>query len=180
MSMLEMKPSRRAAGLPVSPIRRLAPLAEAARARGTRVLHLNIGQPDLAPPATITQALAEAGGEALVYAPSRGLPDVLDAWQAYYRRHGIEVEAGDILVTFGASEAISLALLSTLDPGDDVLLPEPFYAPYKGSLAIAGCNLVPVPPGEGFAPPSFASSRCSVSSGRDAARARSPRSCTSA
>lgn len=154
MSMLEMKPSRRAAGLPVSPIRRLAPLAEAARARGTRVLHLNIGQPDLAPPATITQALAEAGDEALVYAPSRGLPDVLDAWQAYYRRHGIEVEAGDILVTFGASEAISLALLSTLDPGDDVLLPEPFYAPYKGSLAIAGCNLVPVPPGQGFAPPS--------------------------
>jgi aspartate aminotransferase len=81
-SVVEMMPSRRAAGLPVSPIRRLAPLAEAAKARGTRVLHLNIGQPDLAPPATITKALRSASAETLAYAPSRGLPDVVDAWQA--------------------------------------------------------------------------------------------------
>ena len=89
----------------------------------------------------------------LAYAPSRGLPDTLDAWITYYRANGIEVESEDLLVTAGASEALALALLTTCDAGDELLLPEPFYAPYKGVAAIYGVRLVPVPFGEGYRPP---------------------------
>lgn len=151
---VQMEPSHRGIALPASPIRRLAPIAEAVRARGTRVIHLNIGQPDLAPPDSVPSGLAAASEEFLAYAPTRGHRDVLEAWNTYYRHHGIETETGDILVTAGASEALSLALLATCDAGDEVLVPEPFYAPYKGLMAMTQVNIVPVPLGEGFSPPS--------------------------
>jgi aspartate aminotransferase len=149
----EMTPSRRAGRLPASPIRRLAPLADAARERGIHVHHLNIGQPDLAPPESITRTLEGASKEALVYAPARGTGDAVSAWQIYYSHHSVELEREDILLTAGASEALTLALLTTCDPGDEVLVPEPFYAPYKGILAISGINLIPVPSGPDFSPP---------------------------
>jgi aspartate aminotransferase len=149
----EMTPSGRASRLPASPIRRLAPLAEAAKERGIHVHHLNIGQPDLPPPESTTRALENASSEALVYAPARGTADAVSAWQIYYSHHSVELEREDILVTAGASEALTLALLTTCDPGDDILLPEPFYAPYKGLTAIAGLNVIPVPSGPGFSPP---------------------------
>jgi aspartate aminotransferase len=139
--------------LPSSPIRRLAALATAAEERGVHVHHLNIGQPDLAPPPEVEAALASAPQIRLAYAPSRGIAGTLDAWIAYYRRYGIEVERDDLLVTAGASEALSLAFLTTCDPGDEVLVPEPYYAPYKGVVAISGVHLVPVPLGPGYAPP---------------------------
>jgi aspartate aminotransferase len=150
---IEMSPSRRASGLPASPIRRLAPLAAAAKERGIHVHHLNIGQPDLAPPKSITAALEVAHREVLEYAPARGAIDAISAWQIYYRHHSVELETDDILITAGASEALTLALLTTCDPGDDVLMPEPFYAPYKGLTSITGVNVVPVPLREGFGPP---------------------------
>jgi aspartate aminotransferase len=150
---VEMRPSERGLALPSSPIRRLASLAAAATTRGVYVHHLNIGQPDLAPPPEVIRALEQASEIRLAYAPSRGLPDTIDAWIAYYRTYGIEVEAEDMLVTAGASEALALALLTTCDPGDEVLVPEPFYAPYKGVAAIYGVRLVPVPLGEGYSPP---------------------------
>jgi len=139
--------------LPSSPIRRLASLATAARECGIRVHHLNIGQPDLPPPPEVEETLRSAPEIRLAYAPSRGLPGTLDAWMSYYRRYGIEVETGDLLVTAGASEALSLGFLTTCDAGDDVLVPEPFYAPYKGVAAIYGVRLVPVPLGPGYLPP---------------------------
>jgi aspartate aminotransferase len=150
---IEMSPSRRASALPVSPIRRLAPLAAAAKERGIHVHHLNIGQPDLAPPLAITAALEVAHRESLEYAPARGTIDAVLAWQIYYRHHSVELETSDILITAGASEALTLALLTTGDPGDDILVPEPFYAPYKGLAAIAGINIVAVPLSDGFRPP---------------------------
>jgi len=156
--------SRRGRTLPSSPIRRLAALAADARGRGVQVIHLNIGQPDLAPPASVIQALAEAPAARLVYAPSRGLPEVVDGWVAYYRHHGLELEPDEVLVTAGASEALSLALLSTCDVGDEVLVPEPFYAPYQGVAAIAGLRLVPVSFGLGFSPPSAEAVRARVTS----------------
>jgi aspartate aminotransferase len=174
MAQTKMRPSKRAESLPSSPIRRLAPLAEAARARGLTVLHLNIGQPDLAPPPSVTAALVHASHEPLVYAPSRGLPDVVEAWQSYYRRHGLELETGDILVTFGASEALSLALLATIDVGDEVIVTEPFYAPYTGLVTIAGGVVVPVPLGEGFAPPPIEAIRERISDRTHAIMITSP------
>ncbi len=151
---VDMAASRRGASLPASPIRRLAPLAEAAKHRGVHVHHLNIGQPDLAPPACVLEALSDASLPPLAYAPSRGLPEVVEAWRAYYASHGVRLAPEEVLVTAGASEAISLALLATCDPGDVVLTPEPFYAPYKGLLALAGLRLATVPLGLGFAAPS--------------------------
>jgi aspartate aminotransferase len=150
----DMTPSRRAGMLPPSPIRRLAPLADAAKERGIHVHHLNIGQPDLAPPKSVLRALESAPGEPLIYAPARGTKDAVSAWQIYYSHHSIELERSDILLTGGASEALTLALLTTCDPGDDILLPEPFYAPYKGIAAVAGVNIVPVPASPDLGPPS--------------------------
>lgn len=153
MPVVELSPSRRAIELPSSPIRRLAALATAAEQSGIHVHHLNIGQPDLAAPPEVEQTLRTANQVRLAYAPSRGLPGTLDAWVHYYRRYGIEIEPEDLLVTAGASEALSLAFLTTCDAGDDVLVPEPFYAPYKGVAAIYGVRLVAVPLGPGYAPP---------------------------
>ncbi|MGA7671396.1 MAG: pyridoxal phosphate-dependent aminotransferase [Nitrolancea sp.] len=155
MKVAEPQPSRRGRSLPASPIRRLAPLAAAAEARGLHVHYLNIGQPDLAPPPDVVAAMDQASNVRLSYAPSRGLPDTVNAWVGYYRNAGIEIEPSDVLVTAGASEALSLAFLLSCDPGDDVLVPEPFYAPYRGVASIYGARIVPVPLGSGFAPPSI-------------------------
>jgi len=150
-----MTPSRRAQQVPGSPIRALGALAERAKARGVRVIHLNIGQPDFAPPSSIPAALAESATQPLVYAPSRGLPELLEAWSAYFASCGITVAPDEVIATAGASEAIWLAALATLDPGDEVLVPEPFYAPYHGMLALAGARIVPVPPQGWLDPPTI-------------------------
>ncbi len=148
-----MTPSARAGSLPASPIRRLAPLADAAKERGIHVHHLNIGQPDLAPPESITHLLERASSEELVYAPARGASDAVSAWQIYFSHHSVDLDREDLLITAGASEALLLALMATCDHGDDVLIPEPFYAPYKGLLAMTGLNAIPVPSGPDFGPP---------------------------
>ncbi len=174
MNNVEMKPSVRGQSLQPSPIRRLAPLAAAAEARGRHVHYVNIGQPDLAPPPAVTQALGRAAEVRLAYAPSRGLPDTVSAWLGYYRNYGIELETSDVLVTAGASEALSLAFLLTCDPGDDVLVPEPFYAPYKGVASIYGVRLVPVPLGNGFDPPDRATIESSLTAKTSAILISSP------
>lgn len=149
--------SRRGHTLPASPIRRLIPLAAAAKARGITVHHLNIGQPDLPPHPLVVAALAETANEPLTYAPTRGLPEAVEAWRRYYLGHGIALTATQLLVTSGASEAIALALAATCDRGDEVVVPEPFYAPYKGLAHMADVTLVPVPFGPDNTPPSVAS-----------------------
>lgn len=153
MRRTEMVASKRATTLPGSPIRRLAPLADAAKQRGIHVHHLNIGQPDLAPPPAMLASLERAIKQPLAYTPSHGIPAARDAWVNYYRHFGIELERDDVLVTSGASEALSLAFKALCNPGDEVLVPEPFFAPYTGLAAIDEVSLVPVPFGPNFSAP---------------------------
>jgi len=131
--------------MPASPIRKLAPLAEAAKARGTRVYHLNIGQPDIETPAEIRERLALLDARVLEYSPSAGTPEFLSSLQLYYqRRVGMSLQMNQILATTGGSEAILFAFLACADAGDDVLVVEPYYANYKAFAEMAGLNIVPV------------------------------------
>ena len=137
--------SRRALDMPASPIRKLAPLAEAAKARGTRVLHLNIGQPDIETPACIRDRLKEIDSRVLEYSPSTGTPEFIRSLKRYYeRRVGVTLENNQILATTGGSEAILFAFLACADEGDDVMVVEPYYANYKAFATMAGLNIVPV------------------------------------
>jgi aspartate aminotransferase len=131
--------------MPASPIRKLAPLAEAAKARGTKVYHLNIGQPDIETPAPMRDRLKQLDEKVLEYSPSTGTPEYLRSLQLYYqRRLGIPLELNEILATTGGSEAILFALIACADAGDDLMVVEPFYANYQSFAAMAGLNIVPV------------------------------------
>ncbi len=137
--------SRRALEMPASPIRKLAPLAEAAKARGTHVLHLNIGQPDIETQACMRDRLKLLDSRVLEYSPSTGTPEFIRSLAHYYEnRVGVRLEAGQILATTGGSEAILFAFLACANEGDDVMVVEPFYANYKAFATMAGLNIVPV------------------------------------
>ena len=137
--------SRRALEMPASPIRKLAPLAEAARARGTRVLHLNIGQPDIETPPCIRDRLKQIDHRVLEYSPSTGTPEFIRSLKRYYeRRLGLQLESNQILATTGGSEAILFAFMACANDGDEVIVVEPYYANYKAFATMAGLNLVPV------------------------------------
>jgi aspartate aminotransferase len=143
MRALEL--SRRAQIMPASPIRSLAPLAEAAKARGVRVYHLNIGQPDIETPACMRARLKELDETVLEYSPSSGTPEFLRSLQRYYeKRLGLTLDVEQILATTGGSEAILFAFIACANEGDDVLVVEPFYANYTAFATMAGVNLVPV------------------------------------
>jgi aspartate aminotransferase len=137
--------SRRARLMPSSPIRRLAPLADAAKARGTRVYHLNIGQPDIETPACLRDRLKQLDERVLEYSPSTGTPAYLRSLQHYYeRRVGVSLETTQILATTGGSEALLFAFMACANEGDDVLMLEPFYANYRAFTTMAGLEIVPV------------------------------------
>ncbi|HXG58776.1 MAG TPA: pyridoxal phosphate-dependent aminotransferase [Thermoanaerobaculia bacterium] len=137
--------SRRGREMPASPIRRLAPLAREAKRRGTRVYHLNIGQPDIETPACIRDRLKQIDARVLAYSPSEGTPEFLRSLRNYYeRRVGVSLSLDEVMATTGGSEAILFALLACADPGDDVLVVEPFYANYRSFAVMAGLNIVPV------------------------------------
>jgi len=136
--------SRRAIETPASPIRRLVPYADRAKARGIKVYHLNIGQPDIETPAEMMDGYRNVDIKVLSYGPSQGLKEYIDALVLYYGRVGIEVRAQDILVTTGGSEAIMFALDTVADAGDEVIVPEPFYTNYSGFASTASVKLVPV------------------------------------
>lgn len=137
--------SRRADRMPESPIRKLAPLAEAARARGTKVYHLNIGQPDIETPACMLDRLKQLDAKILEYSPSTGTPEFLRSLQHYYqRRLGLDFELNQILATTGGSEAILFSFMACANEGDDVMVVEPFYANYRAFATMAGLNVVPV------------------------------------
>lgn len=137
--------SRRAEAMPASPIRKLAPLAEAAKARGTRVYHLNIGQPDIETPACMLERLKQLDARVLEYSPSTGTPEFLRSLQRYYeRRLGLTIGPNQILATTGGSEAILFAFMACANEGDDVIVIEPYYANYKAFATMAGLNIVPV------------------------------------
>src|SRR4051812_47302346 len=137
--------SRRAREMPASPIRKLAPLAELAKARGTKIYHLNIGQPDIETPACMLDRLKQIDDKVLEYSPSTGTKAFLDSLRHYYvSRVSVPVETRQILATTGGSEAILFAFLACANEGDDVLLLEPFYANYRAFTTMAGLNIVPV------------------------------------
>jgi aspartate aminotransferase len=127
-----------------SPIRKLTPLAEGAKAKGIKVYHLNIGQPDLTAPDALMEGIREFGSDLLPYAPSQGLPETVDAWRTYYAALGIEFERNELLVTVGGSEALFFAMMAVADPGDEIITFEPSYANYFGFAGMTSVNIVPV------------------------------------
>ncbi len=130
--------------MPASPIRKLVPYAENAKRRGVEVYHLNIGQPDIETPTAILDAVRNANIKVLEYSHSAGNPSYRRKLVEYYNRWQIKVSPEEILVTTGGSEAILFALLSCFEPGDEVIIPEPFYANYNGFAHTAGVRVIPV------------------------------------
>ncbi len=122
--------SKRSQQLPASPIRKLVPFSDAAKERGVKVYHLNIGQPDLETPQQFFDTISQADMSVLSYSPSAGYESLRQEIANYYDRLGVSLSTDDVLVTCGASEAISFTLTAVMDPGDEVLIPEPFYANY--------------------------------------------------
>jgi aspartate aminotransferase len=136
--------SKRGENMPASPIRKLVPYAEAAKKRGTKVYHLNIGQPDIETPKQVRDAIHNADFTILEYTHSAGLESYRKKLSGYYHSVGINVDYNQIIITTGGSEAILFGFMACLDPGDEVIIPEPFYANYNGFAIAAGINVVPV------------------------------------
>ena len=136
--------SDRGRQMPASPIRRLVPHADRAKERGVKVYHLNIGQPDLRTPAEMLAAYRNLDLEVIAYGPSGGLAAYVKGLVGYYKGEGIEVLPADILVTTGGSEAITFVYKAITDPGDEVIVPEPFYTNYAGYACMNNIRLVPV------------------------------------
>lgn len=147
--------SQRGQIMPASPIRKLVPLSNAAKARGVKVYHLNIGQPDLPSPQEGLEALKHIDRTTLEYSPSEGLLSLRQKLATYYKRFNIDVDVDDIIVTTGGSEAVLFAFMACLDPGDEIIVPEPAYANYMAFAISAGAKIVTVPSSidEGFALP---------------------------
>lgn len=136
--------SQRGVLMPPSPIRKLVPFADGAKARGVHVYHLNIGQPDLPTPPQFMETVRKAPLETIEYSPSGGFPSLVEKFAQYYRRLGIPVQKENLLVTTGGSEALLFAFMSCLDPGDEVIVPEPFYANYNGFAIASGTTVKPI------------------------------------
>lgn len=130
--------------MPESPIRKLVPFAEAAKKKGTKVYHLNIGQPDIAAPKVVTDKFKELDIKHIEYSHSAGNESYRKGLTGYYSKYGIELDLSDIMITTGGSEALVFGLQSCLNPGDEIIIPEPFYANYNGFAVMAGVNVKPV------------------------------------
>lgn len=130
--------------MPPSPIRKLVPYAEAAKARGTKVYHLNIGQPDIETPHQILDAVRQSDFKVLEYSHSAGNESYRKKLVEYYSKNAIHVTHDQIIVTTGGSEAILFGIMTCLDAGDEIIIPEPFYANYNGFAVEAGIKVVPV------------------------------------
>lgn len=136
--------SKRGEAMPASPIRKLVPYAEAAKKRGTKVYHLNIGQPDIETPKMVLDAVRNSDFKVLEYSHSAGNESYRKKLVEYYASVGIAVNHNQIIVTTGGSEAILFGFMACLDPGDEVIIPEPFYANYNGFAVAAGVKVVPI------------------------------------
>jgi aspartate aminotransferase len=136
--------SRKGQLMPASPIRRLVPYAEAAKRKGRKVYHLNIGQPDIKTPEVARKAVQQMTEQVIAYSHSAGNESYRRKLATFYKGIGIDADHTEMLVTTGGSEAISFALMSTVNPGEEVIVPEPFYANYNGFSVAAGVEVVPV------------------------------------
>lgn len=130
--------------MPPSPIRKLVPYAEAAKKRGVHVHHLNIGQPDIETPVNVMEGLRHLDMKVIEYSHSAGFQSYREKLSHYYNRVGTKVSVDDVIVTTGGSEALLFALQTCFNPGDEVIIPEPFYANYNGFCTSAGVKVVPV------------------------------------
>lgn len=130
--------------MPMSPIRKLVPYAEAAKAKGRTVYHLNIGQPDIKTPEVALEAVRNCSEKVIEYSHSAGNLSYRKKLSKYYRSIGIDIDENDMLITTGGSEAITFALMSCLNPGDELIIPEPFYANYNGFAISAGVVVKPI------------------------------------
>lgn len=136
--------SKKGTQMPSSPIRKLVPFAEEAKKRGTHVFHLNIGQPDIKTPKIALDAVKNNTIETLSYARSEGSEQYRNKLAQYYKKHDINVSKEDIVITTGGSEALLFTIGSITDPGDEIIIPEPFYANYNGFSTASGVTVVPV------------------------------------
>ncbi|NLY21241.1 MAG: pyridoxal phosphate-dependent aminotransferase [Tissierellia bacterium] len=140
-----MNISKRILNMSPSSILELAPYADAAKAMGKKVYHLNIGDPDIKTPSVFFDGLKEISIETLGYGPSRGIDELLDAQIDYYKKFSVEVKREDLIITTGASEALLYAMMATCDDGDDILTCEPYYANYEMVASSVGANMVVFP-----------------------------------
>lgn len=136
--------SQRGQQMPASPIRKLVPFADEAKNKGIKIYHLNIGQPDIETPKMCLDAVRNDNLKVLEYTNSAGLESYRNKLVSYYAKNKIEVTPSDIIITTGGSEAILFAFLSCLDPGDEIIIPEPFYANYNGFAIQANVKIVPI------------------------------------
>ena len=148
--------SKRGQMMPASPIRKLMPLANKAKERGITVYHLNIGQPDLPTPEIALEAVRKLDRKVLEYSPSEGIKSYREKLVGYYAKFNIDVTADDIIITTGGSEAVLFSFMACLDPGDEIIVPEPAYANYMAFAISAGAIIKTLPSSinEGFALPS--------------------------
>jgi aspartate aminotransferase len=136
--------SHRGQLMPPSPIRKLVPFAEAAKKKGTKVYHLNIGQPDIETPQQCLDAVRHADFKVLEYSHSAGNESYRKKLTQYYKKCGIDITAEQIIITTGGSEAIMFGFMAAMDAGDEVIIPEPFYANYNGFAVQAGVTVIPI------------------------------------
>jgi aspartate aminotransferase len=130
--------------MPASPIRKLVPFAEKAKKEGKKIYHLNIGQPDIETPDTMLNAIHNFSRKVVEYSHSAGIESYRKKLTTYYKRYNIELDYTDIIITTGGSEAIEIAMMTCLNEGDEVIIPEPFYANYNGFGMQAGISVIPV------------------------------------
>ncbi len=136
--------SQKGRNMPASPIRKLVPFADQAKKNGIKVYHLNIGQPDIKMPGHVLQAIKNIDLELIAYSPSQGYESYRRKLAGYYQKNNIDISADDMIITTGGSEALSIAIGSIADPGDEIIIPEPFYANYNGFAKQNAVNVIPI------------------------------------
>jgi aspartate aminotransferase len=136
--------SFKANAMPASPIRKLVPFADAAKKKGIKIFHLNIGQPDIETPATFLNAVKNNDLKVIEYSHSAGNESYRKKLCGYYKSYDINIDASDIIITCGGSEGISIAMMTCFNPGDEIIIPEPFYANYNGFSCAANVTIKPI------------------------------------
>src|SRR3954467_5361586 len=138
------KTSKKGHIMPASPIRKLVPFAEKAKKQGKTIYHLNIGQPDIETPDTMLNAIHTFSPKVVEYSHSAGMESYRRKLTTYYSRYNIQLQYTDIMVTTGGSEAIKIGMMTCLNEGDEIIIPEPFYANYNGFSTQAGVIVKPI------------------------------------